>query len=135
MALLKQGTRRVGVALSFAPIVLLALLGAARTNDADQRQSGPGDSLKLLSLEVRGNIEVTTLATEPEEIRRAPAAVYVSTQDDIRRSGVTSFPEILRLAPGVDVGASIQITGVLAPVPHPPVYFAQCERTYSWKVS
>src|SRR6185503_16002480 len=59
--------------------------------------------LKLLSLEALGNIEVTTLTKEPEEIRRVPAAVYVITQDDIRRSGASSFPEILRLAPGVNV--------------------------------
>ena len=33
----------------------------------------------------------------------AAAAVYVITQEDIRRSGVTTIPESLRLAPGVQV--------------------------------
>ena len=32
-----------------------------------------------------------------------PAAVYVITADDIRRSGVTRIPDALRLAPGVEV--------------------------------
>jgi iron complex outermembrane receptor protein len=32
-----------------------------------------------------------------------PAAVFVITQEDIRRSGKTSLPELLRLAPGVQV--------------------------------
>jgi iron complex outermembrane receptor protein len=36
-------------------------------------------------------------------VTRTPAAVYVITQDDIRRSGATSIPEALRLAPGVEV--------------------------------
>jgi iron complex outermembrane recepter protein len=34
---------------------------------------------------------------------KTPAAVFVVTQDDIRRSGATSIPEALRLAPGVEV--------------------------------
>jgi len=32
-----------------------------------------------------------------------PAAGYVITRDEIRRSGLTSIPELLRLAPGVQV--------------------------------
>lgn len=34
---------------------------------------------------------------------RVPMAIYVITGDEIRRSGATSIPEALRLAPGVDV--------------------------------
>jgi iron complex outermembrane recepter protein len=34
---------------------------------------------------------------------KTPAAIYVITQEDIRRSGATSIPEALRLAPGVEV--------------------------------
>jgi len=63
----------------------------------------PDQSLKGLSLEELGNIEVTTVSKAPEELRRTPAAVYVITQDDIRRSGATSLPEVLRMAPGLDV--------------------------------
>ena len=32
-----------------------------------------------------------------------PAAISVITQDDIRRSGLTTVPELLRLVPGVQV--------------------------------
>ena len=32
-----------------------------------------------------------------------PAAVYVITAEDIRRSGVTTIPDALRLAPNVEV--------------------------------
>jgi iron complex outermembrane receptor protein len=39
----------------------------------------------------------------PEEVGDLPAAVFVITQEDIRRSGATSIPEVLRLAPGVEV--------------------------------
>src|SRR5258705_12019153 len=60
-------------------------------------------SLKQLSLEQLGNLEVTTVSKEPEEIQRTAAAIYVLTQEDIRRSGATSIPEVLRLVPGVEV--------------------------------
>lgn len=59
--------------------------------------------LKGLSLEQLGNIEVTTASRQPVKVTRTPAAIYVITQDDIRRSGATSIPEVLRLAPGVEV--------------------------------
>ena len=61
------------------------------------------DDLKQLSLQQLGDVEVTTASKEPEQVWRTPAAIYVITQEDIRRSGATSIPEILRLAPGVEV--------------------------------
>ena len=56
-----------------------------------------------MSLEQLSQIEVTTPSKEPEKAFRTPAAIYVITGEDIRRSGVTSIPEALRLAPGVEV--------------------------------
>ena len=56
-----------------------------------------------MTLEELGNTEVTTVSKEPVEVWNTPAAIYVITQDDIQRSGATSIPEALRLAPGVEV--------------------------------
>jgi len=56
-----------------------------------------------LSLEQLGNLEVTTASKEPVKVSQTPAAIFVVTQDDIRRSGATSLPEALRLVPGVEV--------------------------------
>ena len=56
-----------------------------------------------LSLEELANLEVTTPGKTPESAFRAPAAIYVLTQDEIRRSGATNIPEALRLVPGVEV--------------------------------
>ena len=56
-----------------------------------------------LSLEELLEIEITSVSKRPQKIFRAPAAVTVVTRDDIRRSGVTSIPEALRLVPGVQV--------------------------------
>ena len=56
-----------------------------------------------LSLEELGNIEVTTVSKDPQQVQKTAAAIFVITQDDLRRSGATSIPEALRLAPGVEV--------------------------------
>ena len=69
---------------------------------ADNNQA-PTTNLKQLSLEQLGDVLVTTSSKEPEEVWRTAAAIFVLTQDDIRRSGATSVPEALRLVPGVEV--------------------------------
>ena len=38
-----------------------------------------------------------------QKLSEVPSAIFVITQDDIRRSGATSIPEALRMAPGVEV--------------------------------
>jgi iron complex outermembrane receptor protein len=86
----------------FLMLFLLAGLVSQRlaAQQADQANSEP---LKQLSLAELGNVEVTTASKEPEKISKTPAAIFVLTQDDIRRSGATSIPEVLRLVPGVEV--------------------------------
>jgi iron complex outermembrane receptor protein len=69
-----------------------------------QPQPAENQSLKNMSLEQLGNLEVTTVAKEPETLWKTPASVYVITNEMIRRSGVTSVADALRLAPGVEVG-------------------------------
>jgi iron complex outermembrane recepter protein len=59
--------------------------------------------VKKLSLAELGNIEVTTVSKAPEQVRKTPSAIFVITHDDIERSGATTIPEALRLAPGVEV--------------------------------
>ncbi len=80
--------------------ILVAGLSAIARPQPDQPQDG---QLKTLSLEQLGNVEVTTMSKSPEQVWQTAAAVYVITQDDIRRSGATTIPEALRLAPGVEV--------------------------------
>ncbi|HSB76317.1 MAG TPA: TonB-dependent receptor, partial [Terriglobales bacterium] len=38
-----------------------------------------------------------------QELKNIPAAVYVITQEEIRRSGAASIPDLLRLVPGAEV--------------------------------
>jgi iron complex outermembrane recepter protein len=60
-------------------------------------------ALRELSLTELGDVIVTSITKEPEELWRTPAAVSVITADDIRRMGATSLPDVLRSAPGVEV--------------------------------
>ena len=59
--------------------------------------------LSDLSLEELSQVEITSVSKRPEPLSQAPAAVYVITNDDIRRSGATTLPEALRLAPNLEV--------------------------------
>ena len=85
-----------------ALVVLFVVIGLVNRTFADPPQD-EASTLKQLSLADLANVEVTTASKEPEEIWKTPAAVYVITQEDIRRSGATSIPEALRLVPGVEV--------------------------------
>jgi iron complex outermembrane receptor protein len=59
--------------------------------------------LLQMSLEDLGKIQVTTVSRKNENLSSAAAAIQVITNDDIRRSGVNSLPEALRMAPGLEV--------------------------------
>src|SRR5688572_11684283 len=56
-----------------------------------------------LSLEQLTRIPVTSTTRREQMLASVPASVFVITQDDIRRSGATSLPEVLRLAPNLHV--------------------------------
>lgn len=60
-----------------------------------------------LSIEELMNVKVvnvTSVSRRSQKLTEVASAIFVITQDDIRRSGVTSIPEALRMAPGVQVG-------------------------------
>jgi iron complex outermembrane recepter protein len=86
-------------------VFILVLFGGVFSSGRALSQSSQHtrEPLKQLSLEELGDVEVTTASKEPEEVWKTPAAVYVLTNEDIRRSGATSIPEVLRLVPGVQV--------------------------------
>ena len=61
------------------------------------------ERLTDLSLEDLSNIEITSVSKRAERLSDAPTSIFVITRDDIRRSGATSLPEALRLAPNLQV--------------------------------
>src|SRR6266852_1040967 len=83
-------------------VLVVGLVKECRADSPPGKQQ-VGERHTQLSLEQLGNTEVTTVSKQPVKIARTAAAVYVLTQEDIRRSGATSIPEALRLVPGVEV--------------------------------
>jgi iron complex outermembrane recepter protein len=64
--------------------------------------------LTSVSLEDLMNIEVTSASKKEQKLSRVAAAIFVISQEDVRRSGATNIPDLLRMVPGLDVG---QING------------------------
>jgi len=62
-------------------------------------QIAPSD----VSLEELMDMKVTSVSRKPERLSRTAAAIFTITQEDIRRSGATNIPDLLRMVPGVDV--------------------------------
>ncbi|MCP5245627.1 MAG: TonB-dependent receptor [Burkholderiales bacterium] len=56
-----------------------------------------------MSLEDLMNVTITTVSRKPQNQRDTAAAVFVISQEDIRRSTANSIPELLRMAPGLNV--------------------------------
>jgi iron complex outermembrane recepter protein len=54
------------------------------------------------------NIQVTSASKKEQKLSQVAAAIFVITQEDIRRSGATSIEDVLRVVPGLDVA---QING------------------------
>lgn len=55
------------------------------------------------SIEDLMNIEVTSVSKTEQTLSRTASAVFVISQEDIRRSGSTNIPDLLRMVPGMDV--------------------------------
>jgi len=63
----------------------------------------PPPDLANESLEDLMNIKVTSVSKQEQKVSRTAAAIFVITSEDIRRSGATNIPDLLRMVPGVDV--------------------------------
>ena len=94
---------------TFAARVVIALVMSAsvcaRAGAGPLADDPPRDppSLTDLSLEELLATEVTSVSKKETSLAESPAAIAVITQEDIRRHGLTSLPEALRLVPGLEV--------------------------------
>jgi iron complex outermembrane receptor protein len=87
--------------VSKSAVAAASLLACACAHAASFTQTAA--NLVDLSLEELSNITVSTVSGRAEPLSRAPGSVYVISGEDIRRSGVTTLPEALRLAPNLHV--------------------------------
>jgi len=88
--------------IGMAALMFLSV-GVSGRADSYNRDMQAENDLTALSLEDLMAIEITSVAKKPQKVSDAAAAIFVITQEDIRRSGVTSIPEALRMVPGLQV--------------------------------
>lgn len=92
--------RRFACLLSYLSVIYQpasAQDGLAEALDSTQE-------LLPLSWEELTELDVSSLARKDQSVKDSPAAAFVITAEDIRRAGVTSLPELLRMVPGMNVG-------------------------------
>lgn len=103
--------RRIHLRNFFLLVAALAMLAPGRaecqTPPPTAGQSAPpiaaSSDLTQMSIEDLMNLEVTSGAKKEEPLQLTAAAIFVITSEDIRRSGATNLPDVLRMAPGLDV--------------------------------
>jgi len=87
---------RITVA-AFAAVALAGLAPEARA------QAPAPKNIFDLSLEDLMNVDVTSVSKKDQTLAKTGAAVFVINREDIRRSGAANIPDVLRMAPGVEV--------------------------------
>ncbi|HEX2817569.1 MAG TPA: TonB-dependent receptor [Phenylobacterium sp.] len=92
-----------------AAAIAVSLAGSARAGESARAEDLGGaadttiEKLRDFSLEDLANLKVTSVSKRGEPLGEAASSIFVITHDDIVRSGSTSVPEILRLAPNLEV--------------------------------
>jgi len=86
-------------------IVISGLLCVAAEAAAEPQDPNEGQDKGLfdMSIEQLMDVEISIASKKQEKMFEAAAAVYVITNEDIRRSGATCVPEALRMVPGLQV--------------------------------
>jgi len=90
--------RRRGLCLASLVAMFLAHPACAWAEEAISTRE-----LADLSLDELANLKVTSVFRRAERLADAPTAIYVITGEEIRRSGATTLPDALRLAPNLQV--------------------------------
>src|SRR5256884_4091493 len=100
--MLPNRDHKTGPVIKAGRIFLAGFLSVVLAGSAVAQNSRNVD-VTAVSLEDLWNMQVTSVSKRTQKVADAAAAIFVITQEDIRRSGATSIPEALRLAPGLEV--------------------------------
>ena len=90
-------------------MLTIMLVAQAPLPGYTEELSTKSDQAPIPELELIKEEETVSIASRHEQpISQAPANVYVITDEDIRHSGATDLPTVLRRVPGLDI---MQVTG------------------------
>ncbi len=73
------------------------------TSNADAQEAVSTPNVADLDVSQLMDVRVSSVSKTEQKMSRVAAAVFVITREDIRRSGATSIPDLLRMVPGLDV--------------------------------
>jgi len=96
----RSETARLRLLRSF---VCLFCLGALPAQGDDLLVSDRLQRLKGMKIQELLDVSVTSVSRRPQKYADAAAALFVISSEDIRRSGATRIPELLRMVPGIEV--------------------------------
>jgi len=89
------------ISLAVAAFCALLTVGMQQLCLADTQETSI--DFTSLDLEELKQVMIVSVSKKPERLSEAAAAISVITQEDIRRSGYTSIPDVLRQVPGLQV--------------------------------
>jgi iron complex outermembrane receptor protein len=95
----RRGVGRRSIALYFEAAMLVAISPPIRT----LAQTPSSRDLTGISLEDLMNLQVTSASKKGQSLSKVASSIYVIDSEDIRRSSANNIPDLLRMAPGVDV--------------------------------
>jgi iron complex outermembrane receptor protein len=74
-----------------------------QTAQVQQTLQAQQNDLTQVSIENLMDMEVTSVSKKDQKLSEVASAIFVVTQEDIRRSGATNIPDLLRMVPGMNV--------------------------------
>ena len=77
------------------------LIGCAVPRLAFAQVPAPAPDFSALDIDELARVRITSVSRRPEPVARAAAAVTVISREDLRRSGATTLPDMLRAVPGL----------------------------------
>jgi iron complex outermembrane receptor protein len=103
LTMLFKSNHETGLATRAGRIFLASFLSVLLAGSTVAQNSRNVPDVTAMSMEDLMNLQVTSVSKRAQKVADAAAAIFVITQEDIRRSGATSIPEALRLVPGLEV--------------------------------
>ena len=88
--------------LTILPLLCILVNPVSVRGSNAEKNKDSGDPVAL-TLEELMEVPVTSVAKKRQKLSESPAAVTVISSEDIKRSGATSIPELLRSVPGLHV--------------------------------
>jgi len=101
--MLSHSKHKIGLAKRAGRVFLASFLSTLLAGSTVAQNPRTVPDVTAMSMEDLMDMKVTSVSKRTQKVADAAAAVFVLTQEDVRRSGATNIPEALRFVPGLEV--------------------------------